>query len=99
MWVYQLLGLAADGAGSKGLSFHMRQKFWTLAFVLALLKTRLDFFPGRMEGDGTLVTQGRICTGINHLAAPQSPMHGSLECFPCDPLEEETSTNKHVGRY
>ena len=38
----------------------MKQKLWTLAFVLALLMTQLDFFQGRMGGGGTLETQGQI---------------------------------------
>ena len=36
----------------------MKRKLWLLAFVLALLRTRLDFFYGRVERDGTLKTQG-----------------------------------------
>ena len=80
-------GPPAGGAGSKGLSFNRKQKLETLAFVLALLRTRLDFFHGKMDGDKTLKTQGPISTQVN-LATAQSPMHGSLDCFPCDPMEE-----------
>lgn len=50
-------GPTAAHMGSEELSFNMKQKLWTLAFALALMKTRLDFFHGRMEGDGTLGTQ------------------------------------------
>ena len=49
-------GAAADYVGSKGLSFNMRQKLWTLAFTLVLLRTRLDIFHGGVDGDGTLET-------------------------------------------
>ena len=44
-------GPTADGVGSEDLSFNMKQKLWTRAFVLALLRTGLDFFHGGMEGD------------------------------------------------
>ena len=82
MWVYQLLGLAADSAGSKGLSFHMRQKFWTLAFVLALLKTRLDSFDGRMEGDGTRETQGWLLFPLEYIVPHHSlPRMGPWSAF------------------
>ena len=37
-------GAAADHTGSNGLSFNMKQKLWTPAFVLALMKKRSDFF-------------------------------------------------------
>ena len=72
---------------SEELSFNMKQQLWTLALVLALLKTRLNFFYGEMEVDGTLETQSQISTKINH-ATQQFPMHGSSECFPCDPVED-----------
>ena len=34
-------------SGSKGPYFQMQQKLWTLAFVVALLRTWLSFFRGR----------------------------------------------------
>ena len=60
----------------------MKQKLWKLAFVSALLKTRLDCFHGRMDGDGTLEAQeaASISTQIN-LAIPETPMHGSVNAF------------------
>ena len=48
----QLPGPTADGAGSRVLNFNR-------AFVLALMKGRLDFFQGSVEGDGTMETQGQ----------------------------------------
>ena len=60
----------------------MKQKLWTMAFVLALTRTRLDLCHGGTEEDGTLETQwaASISTRINH-AARQPPAHGSLERF------------------
>ena len=65
-------------------------------FVLALLRTWLDFFYGDMDraetqGQPTLETQGQISSRINHPTTPQSPTHGSLECFPRDPMEQPDS--------
>lgn len=34
--------------------FNMEQKFWEVALTVAQIKTRLDFFHGKMDGDGTL---------------------------------------------
>ena len=65
---------------SKGLSFNIKQKLWTPAFVLASQKTRLDFFCGRMDGDGRLETQGQLSC-IN-LTTAQFLVCGSLEFFP-----------------
>ena len=79
-------GPAAGSTGSKGLSFKMKQKLWTLAFVLALLRTRLDFFHGGTDGEDT---QGKPFTLMKYIATlPQSSVSGSLELFPCDPVEE-----------
>ena len=68
-----------------------------LAFALALLKRRLELFHGEMEGDGTLETQGAVSlsTQINRLAKPQSPVHGSLERFSYDPVEEPNFHRQH----
>lgn len=65
----------------------MKQKLWTLTFVLALRKARWDFFQGGTEGDGTLETQRQVPTPI-HFATPQSLVNVSLECFPRDPVEQ-----------
>ena len=62
MWIEQLLVPTADGVGSENLSFNVKQKLWTRAFVLALLRTRLDFFHGGMEGDEKLEIQGQVST-------------------------------------
>ena len=37
-----------------GLYFIMEQKVWAVAFILALLKTRLDLFHDEMDRDGTI---------------------------------------------
>ena len=73
MWVKQLLGLTEDGTDSKILSFNMKQELWTVAFVLALLRTQLDFFHGGTGRDGTPETQGQPSSQINHFATPQPP--------------------------
>lgn len=51
-----------------------------------LMEVRSDIPHGGTEGNGTLKTQGQPFQ-IN-LASPQSPVHGSLGCFPRDPVEE-----------
>ena len=60
----------------------MKQKIQTLAFVMALLRTELDFFLQGKEGDGALETKGQTSKRIKHFATPQFLMHGSSECFP-----------------
>ena len=40
-----------------GLHFNMEHKLWAIAFILALLKTRLYFFHGEIDGDGLLGSQ------------------------------------------
>lgn len=47
----------------------MAQNFWTLAFVLTLMKMRLDFFHDRMDRDETLGTQEQP----PNLTVPQCP--------------------------
>ena len=73
-----LPGPTAGHTGSKGLSFNMKQKLWTLAFALALLDALLHFFHGTMDRDGTVETQGQIPTRIN-LTTPQSPVRRSVK--------------------
>lgn len=88
-----------DYMGSRGLRVNMKQKLWTLVFVLASMKTGLDFFHGRTDRDGTLGTQEghpSISTPINHLATPQSPAHGPVEFLPCNPLEEPNFHHQHT---
>lgn len=77
---------------SKGLGCNMNQTLWTLAFVLALVKTKLDLFHGGTERDGELITRGHpsVSTQIN-LITPQPPMHGPVKCFSRDPVEEPHS--------
>ena len=65
----------------------MKHKLWTLTFVLALLKTGLDLFYGRMDRDGTLETQGQPSTRLT-LATPRPPVRGSVKCFLCNPVGE-----------
>lgn len=79
-------------AEAKGLSFTMKQKLWSLASVLVLLRTGLNFsIVGQRE-----MTHWKprgaaaISPQINH-ATPQSPKCGSSECFPCYPVEEPYS--------
>ena len=67
----------------------MKQKLWVLTFVLALLRRQLDFFHGKIDREGTFKTEraASISTSIN-LVTSHSLMYGSLECFPCDLMEE-----------
>ena len=53
----------------------MQKELWTLAFVLAMLKTWLDILHGDMDRNGTLKTQGQISIQIN-CDMPQSPIVG-----------------------
>lgn len=71
----------------------MVQKLWTLAYVLALLRTWLDFFHDGTEGDGTLETQGQIPRQINHLATPQSLCMGLWNACLTIPWTTLISTN------
>ena len=64
------MGLAATTTcgrwhGLEGLRFNMKQRLWTLSFVLTLLKTWLGLFHGGADGGGTLGTQGQISTRMN----------------------------------
>lgn len=61
----------------------MKQKLWTLAFV----STRLAFFRGGMEGEGTQAP-GAGFHRVNHVVTPQPPTGGSLEGFAGDSVEE-----------
>ena len=36
---------------------HMEQKLWAVAFVLVLLKIRLEFLHGEMDADGAFGSQ------------------------------------------
>ena len=72
----------------------MKQKFWTLPFLLALLKIMPGFFHDGMEENGQLETQGQISTQIN-LATPQSPMHGSSKYFSHNFMEESDFHQQH----
>ena len=47
-------------ADSKGLSSNVKQKLWTLAFVLALLKTQLDFSMVREREVGQWKPRGEL---------------------------------------
>lgn len=48
----------------------LEQRLWAVALTLALLKTRLDFFQGRMEEEGTLETQGSNSIQISITHSP-----------------------------
>ena len=82
-------------ADSKGLSFNTKQKFWTLAFVLDLLKTQLDF---SIVGWTEMGHKSSLLFLLKkHLATPQSPMHGSMICFSCDPMKEASFHWQQIG--
>ena len=88
----------ASAWAPKRLSFDMKLKFWTLVFILALLRTRFNLFHGRTDGDVKLETQGSasISTQIN-FATLQPPMHGSLECFSHDVVESLISPDNMLS--
>lgn len=57
-------------------------------FALALLKTTLDFFHARTDGDQTLKTQEGNSFDFalqRNLATLQPPLPGSVKCFSLDP--------------
>ena len=54
----QLETLSKPAGCWPGLHFNMKQKFWTLAFVLTLLKTSLDFIQDKRDGDKTEARRG-----------------------------------------
>ena len=66
----------------------MEQKLWTLAFVLALLKTRLGLVHGETDGDGTLRNQEgnplNFTSSIKFTMKPHPPVRVSGNSFPCD---------------
>ena len=76
----------------------MKHKLWTLAFVLVLLRTRLDFLYGGTQGNKTFETfrASSISTQINH-ATPQSPMCRSLKRFSHDLMEELNLRHQQHG--
>ena len=59
----------------------MAQNFWTLALLLDLMKTGLDFFHSRMDRDETPGRWGQcfISIAINLTTTPHLPVRGSLE--------------------
>lgn len=64
-----------------GLDFNMEQTLWVTAFILALLKTGLDFSQDVTKGNGTLEVQGSISTRTNN-SYPPKPVSGNS--FPRD---------------
>lgn len=55
---------------------NMEQKLWSLALILALLKTKWDFFLGGTKGNETLETQGWDSTEIK-LSTTSHPSMGT----------------------
>ena len=70
------------------LYFNVEQKLWAVAFVLALLATRLHLFHGEVDGDGTLGSQDgsplNFTQSINHTTEPHPPVWVSGNSFPRD---------------
>lgn len=61
-------------------------------FCIGLMKARLNFFHGEMDTDETTeLNPGQSLVfapgSINLTTMPQPPIHGSLECFPCDHMK------------
>lgn len=99
MWVQQLPGPRKTTWALKGLSFNMKRELWKLAFVLVLLKTTLDVFHGRTDGDRTLKTQeGNSFDSVSqrNLATLQPPLPGSVKCFSLDPVEEPNFNGQQI---
>ena len=83
----------------------MEHKLWTLAFVLALLKTQLDVFQGKTKGDGTLGSQEgdplSFMSSIKFTTEPHLPIRVSGNSFSCDttrtPLPPITQQGDRFG--
>lgn len=70
------------------------QNLWTLVFVLALRKIKLDFFHGGTDRNETLGTQGQP----SNLTTPQPPMRGILR-MPSWRSRERTRFPPPAGRH
>lgn len=60
-----------------GLDFNMEQELWSVAFILAPLKTRLDFFHGETDRDGTLEENPLNFTSLIQLSRKPHPLAGT----------------------
>lgn len=69
----------------------MKWKIGSMASVLALMKTKLDFCLVDKQMHQKTQRQPSVSTRMK-LAIPQSPTRGSVERFPRDPVKEPTST-------
>ena len=100
-WQWTTAGNPKLAGSWTALYFNMEQKFCTVAFVLALLKTRPDFFHGQTGGDGTLKSQEGSpfnCTSsINHTTEPHPPVRVSGNSFPLAPQEPHFH-QEHKGK-
>lgn len=77
----------------------MEPRLWTVALILALLKTKWDIFHGKSEGDGMLGTQGFNATEIKLSTVPPPP-HGDLMkfLFQWHPKKPTSTRNRWVHR-
>ena len=66
----------------------MKHKLWVVAFILTLLKIKLDFFHDEVDGDRTLGSQEgdslNCISSINHITGPHPPVQVSGNSFPLD---------------
>ena len=82
---------AKGGVGSQGLSFNRKQRLWTLAFAVASLRTRLDFFPWRRDAGNP-----RADFHLNkphHTTVPRVWVHKILFLRSCGRVPLATLTN------
>ena len=88
-------GPTAGHVGSKGRSFHVKQKLsWTPAFAPALLKPQLNVFHG---GRDRHVTQQQPAISPNKSATPQTPMSAPEKCFSQGPEKGHDVHQQHEG--
>ena len=66
----------------------MERKLWAVALILALLKTRLDFFHSGNDGDGTLGSQEgnplNFTSSMKFTTEPHPPVQDSENSLPHD---------------
>lgn len=65
------------------LYFNMKQKVWTLALILAIMKAKLEFLHGETDEDGILEGNPLNFTSSKKLSMkPHPPMGASGNSFP-----------------
>lgn len=69
-------------------NFDLEQKLWAVALIPALLKTKWDFFHGRLKGDGILKGNSlNITSSIKLSRITHPPVGASDSLIPVEPQE------------